>query len=89
MAKTFLERARELVEREREWDEDPLGPPNLADEIMRQAGKLRVDCWPEILAVVEAARKCAPMLPQATSEHSQNVVELDKALDALDRKAGE
>ncbi len=76
---SFLDKARKLE------CQHPLRPRH-EDRMLHL---LAAHCWPKLLAVVEAARKCAPMMPQDTSEHYQNVVELDKALDALDRKAGE
>ncbi len=74
---TFLERARKSDEVEATCNREA------------SISNTAVKCWPELIALIEAARKCAPMMLQATSELLQNVVELDKALDALDRKAGE
>lgn len=68
MAKTFLEQA---------WAQRPEHDQNEALQL------LVLDCWPEILAVVEWADVATDV------ERTGGYDELADALDALDRKAGE
>lgn len=68
MAKTFLEQARA---------QRPEHDQNEALQL------LALDCWPEILAVVEWADVVTNV------ERTGGYDELADALDALDRKAGE
>ena len=77
---TFLERAHELNAK----------PAYGIDgsESMNELLRLRRKCWPEILAVVEAAVRLhgpCPDFGEADEAHDL----LGEALEALDKKAGE
>lgn len=78
---TFLERARKL-NAATAFTED--GPQNM-EKLLR----FRRRCWPEILAVVEAARRHMDSLDSNRIELWEgNEPGIDEALDALDKKAG-
>ena len=71
----FLERARELDETKADgW---------------AKADEFRLECWPEILAVIEAADKLEVVSHSAPHDEHCFQCTLDEALDALDKKAGE
>ncbi len=89
MAKTFLEQARELeaMDSQHETDSDLVDD----DRYLRLAELLRMKCWSEILAVVEAARKATIDWDHDENEMGQATADerICDALDALGRKAGE